>query len=113
MTKVAINQGASGVVLGYNALTAIPTHTLLAAGDAAIFLAWDGPRLVIAAAQGEIGSKAEGTGSLSDLPVGTVVDLGKVRSAPGAKVEVLSTDEQVIKDVLEKLPADLRAGEER
>jgi hypothetical protein len=113
VTKVAINQGASGVVLGYNALTAIPTHTLLAAGDAAIFLAWDGPRLVIAAAQGEIGSKAEGTGSLSDLPVGTVVDLGKVRSAPGAKVEVLSTDEQVIKDVLEKLPADLRAGEER
>lgn len=107
-TKVAINQAASGVVLGYNALTAIPTHTLLAAGDAAIFLAWDGPRLVIAAARGDLGSKDSGSASVSDLPVGTVVDLEKVRSAPGAKVEVLSTDEKVIRDVLEKLPDDLR-----
>jgi hypothetical protein len=108
VTKVAINQSASAVVLGYNALTAIPTHTLLAAGDAAIFLAWDGPRLVIAAARGDLGAKHGGTASVSDLPVGTVVDLEKLRAAEGAQVEVLSTDEKVIKDVLEKLPEDLR-----
>jgi hypothetical protein len=108
VTKVAINQASSAVVLGYNALTAIPTQTLLAAGDAVIFLAWDGPRLVLAAAQGEIGSKDGGSAALPDLPVGTVVDLEKLKSAPGANVEVLTTDEQVIKDVLEKLPEDLR-----
>jgi hypothetical protein len=106
VTKVAINQAASGVVLGYNALTAIPTHVLLGAGDAAIFLAWDGPKLVVAAARGEVGSK-DAPAKVSDLPVGTVVDLKKLKAA-GVKVDVLSTDEKVIKEVLEKLPGDLR-----
>jgi len=115
-TKVVINQTASGVVLGYNALTAIPTHTLLGVEDVAVFLAWDGPRLVIAAAQGRIksgnDSTLEETHSLGDLPVGTVVDLKKLEQTDGVKVEILSTDNAVIKDVLEKIPEDARVTDD-
>ena len=115
-TKVVINQAASGVVLGYNALTALPTHTLLGVTDAAIFLAWDGPRLVIARAQGRIKPAKQAdpaeSASLGDLPVGTVVDLRKLEQAEGVKVEILSSDPAVIKDVLEKIPDDARAVDE-
>jgi hypothetical protein len=111
-TKVVINQAASGIVLGYNALTAIPTHTLLGVADTAVFLAWDGPRLVIAAASGRIrigkDSGTEESYSIGDLPVGTVVDLKKFESTDGVKVEILSTDNAVIKEVLEKIPEDAR-----
>jgi hypothetical protein len=106
MTKVLINQAASGMVLGYNALTAIPAQTLMAAGDAAVFLAWDGPRLVIAEARGEVGPK-DAKAKVSGLPVGTVVDLKKLKDA-GAQVDVLTTDEKTIKEVLEKIQDDLR-----
>ncbi len=111
-TKVVINQASSGVVLGYNALTAIPTHTLIGVADAAIFLGWEGPRLVIAAAQGRVKGSAdagpEETHSLGDLPVGTVVDLKKLEETEGVTVDVLSTDNEVIKGVLEKIPEDAR-----
>jgi hypothetical protein len=113
-TKVVINQASSGVVLGYNALTAIPTHLVMGVEDAAVFLVWDGPRLGIAAAQGKIGSSAdagaEGT-TLGDLPVGTVVDLKKLEQSQGIKADVISTDPAVIRGVLERLPDDLRMGE--
>lgn len=110
-TTVVINQASTGVVLGYNALTAIPTHALLAAGDAAVFLAWDGPKLVIAAARGTFRDRGEERGPRS-LPVGTVVDLRQMEKVESVKIEVLSTDEAVIRDVLERTPSDLR-GEER
>jgi hypothetical protein len=112
-TKVVINQAASGVVLGYNALTAVPTHALLGVTDVAVFLAWDGPRLVIASAQGRIKSSKDPKGesySLGDLPVGTVVDLKKLEKEEGVKVDVLSTDSAVIRNVLEKIPTDARGG---
>ena len=102
-TKVVFNQAASGVVLGYNALTAIPTHLVMAAGDAAFFLAWDGPNLVVAMAEGRV----EGF-SASELPVGTVVDLKKLQEADGVKVKVISDDPAVIKKVLENVPDDMR-----
>lgn len=109
LTRVVINQGASGVVLGYNALTAVPTHLLLGAEDAAIFLAWDGPRLVIALARGDLSSgDAHGKATVGDLPVGTVVDLKKLEQSQGVKTEVLSTDPAVIRGVMERLPEDLR-----
>jgi len=115
-TKVVINQAASGLVLGYNALTAIPTHALTGVGDAAVFLAWDGPRLVIAMAKGRIKTGKDPVQSeaysLGDLPVGTVVDLKKLEQQEGVKVEVLSTDSAVIKDVLEKIPSDVREPNE-
>lgn len=111
-TQVVINQAASGIVLGYNALTAIPTHVLVGAVDTAVFLAWDGPRLVIASARGRIkpGKDPGSTESysLGDLPVGTVVDLRKLRTQDGVSVDILSTDTAVIKEVLEKTPEDLR-----
>ncbi len=111
-TQVVINQAASGIVLGYNALTAIPTHAFMGVADTAVFLAWDGPRLIIAAAQGKIRTKnddaADESHSLGDLPVGTIVDLKKLETTEGVKVEVLSTDPAVIRSVLEKIPADVR-----
>ncbi len=111
-TRVVINQAKAGVVLGYNALTAIPTHLALGASDAALFLAWDGPRLAIAAASGKIKTSGPANGEVSptlgDLPVGTVVDLKKLETTEGMKIEIISTDEAVIRDVLEKIPCDLR-----
>jgi hypothetical protein len=112
-TKVVINQASSGVVLGYNALTAVPTHVVMAVEDTAVFLAWDGPRLVIAAASGKLktGSEGKDQPTLGDLPVGTVVDMKKLEQSQGTKVEVLSTDPAVIRGVLERLPEDLRVEE--
>jgi hypothetical protein len=114
VTTVVINQASSGVVLGYNALTAIPTHLVMGVEDMAVFLAWDGPRLLIAAAKGKIGPTGDSPDqpTLGDLPVGTVVDLKKLEKNQGRPVEVLSTDPAVIRDVLERLPDDLRTGEE-
>lgn len=113
-TKVVINQAASGIVLGYNALTAVPAHALMGVVDGAVLLAYDGPRLILAKAQGRVKSgKDEGEGhSLGELPAGTVVDLKKLEQAEGVKVEVLSTDPVVIRDVLEKIPADARGQNE-
>jgi hypothetical protein len=135
-TKVVINQTASGIVLGYNALTALPMHALFGVEDAAVFLAWDGPRLVVAMARGRVklggGSTERGAPpppvasahdgenetvnepaagesySLGDLPAGTVVDLKKLEGVDGVTVEILSTDNAVIKEVLEKIPDDVR-----
>ncbi len=111
-TVVAINQVKAGVVLGYNALTAIPAHLYLGSIDTAIFLAWDGPRLVIAMARGTVSfttadNKKEKV-SVGALPVGTVVDLKKLRQQKGVSVKVISTDPAVIRRVIEEVPADLR-----
>ena len=112
-TKVVINEASTGVVLGYNALTAIPAHTLEGALDTAVFLAWDGPRLVIAAARGDFRDKENKGTAMGprDLPVGTVVDLKELEKVEGVKVEILSTDEKVIRDVLERAPSDLREAQ--
>ena len=112
-TKVVINQASSGIVLGYNALIAIPTHLVMGVEDTAVFLAWDGPRLMIAAASGKLKTRSDSKDqpTLGDLPVGTVVDMKKLEQSLGTKVEVLSTDPAVIRDVLERLPEDLRTGE--
>jgi len=108
-TKVVINQAASGIVLGYNALTAVPTHALLGVADTAVFLAWDGPRLVIATAQGRIKSKdAAESYSVGDLPIGAVVDLKRLETVGGIPIKILSTDPAVIQNVLEKIPDDVR-----
>jgi hypothetical protein len=109
-TKVVINQASSGVVLGYNALTAVPTHLVMGAFDTAVFLAWDGPRLVIATAKGKIGPAGDSPEQLTlgNLPVGTVVDMKKLEQNQGIKANIISTDPAVIRDVLERLPDDLR-----
>lgn len=120
VTRVALNQGQAGVVLGYNALTALPLQTGLGAVDGVVFLAWDGPRLAIATARGEVKWRdpagAEGSVPVQSLPVGTVVDLEALRREGGVTVETVEDDPQVIERVLEKLPQDLRlprAGEKQ
>lgn len=112
VTKVTINQAESGIVLGYNALTALPTQMLLGAANGVIFLAYDGPRLVLATAQGEVqwSDKAGVKHSVpvQSLPVGSVTDLSALSKEPGVQVKIISDDPQVVKKVLEKLPDDLR-----
>jgi len=112
LTRVTLNQGRAGIALGYNALTALPTQTVLGAANGALFLAWDGPRLVIASARGEVqwrdSSGAPGSVPVQSLPIGTVVDLDALGREPGVAVEILSDDPQTVEKVLEKLPQDLR-----
>jgi hypothetical protein len=112
VTKVVINQAASGVVLGYNALTAVPTHLLLGVEDSVIFLMWDGPRLALAAASGRLktGGDSREQASLGDLPVGAVVDMKKLEQSQGITTKVISTDPEVLRGVMERLPEDLRTG---
>lgn len=108
-TKVAINQASSGVVLGYNALSALPAHLFMGAEDTAIFLAWEGPKLLIVKASGRLKSKSgQADSSAGDLPVGTVINLKQLQSTEGITVEVLSEDPKQIRDVLQQLPCDVR-----
>lgn len=106
-SKVVFNQATSALVLGYNALTALPSHLFLASIDSAVFLAWDGPRLVVALARGQIGEGDNPELRVDSLPVGSVVDLQTLEQR-GLKVEVLSDDPEVINKVLEQIPNDMR-----
>jgi hypothetical protein len=116
VTSVVINQAASGVVLGYNALSAIPAHLLMGIADAAILLAWEGPNLVIAKVTGRLTTKQElhrpSESTPGDLPVGTVIDIRKLQEAEGVQVEILSRDPAVIRDVIPQIPCDVRDGDE-
>lgn len=114
VTKVTMNQAQAGIVLGYNALTALPTQTLLGAANGIVFLAYDGPRLVVATAKGEVQwSDQSGEKSsipVQSLPVGSVVDLHALGKEPGVQVQIISDDPEVVQKVLGKLPDDLRVG---
>lgn len=108
-TKIVINQAKSGIVLGYNAVTALPAHAVMGAVDVAVFLAWDGPRLAIVSVNGRLKSADGKEGfSTGDLPVGTVVDLKRLEKVEGMEVRIISEDPAVIRDVLQKIPCDLR-----
>jgi len=106
-SKVVINQASAAVVLGYNALTALPAHAFMGVIDSAVFLAYDGPRLVIAYTKGEIAGEDGESLRIDSLPVGSVVDLNALERE-GVEVNVLSDDPAVIRKVMEKLPDDLR-----
>ncbi len=103
-SKVVINQASSGVALGYNALTALPAHMLLGGANAAFFLVYDGPRLLIAKVSGEL----DGGQTPENLPVGTVMDLKKLSSSASIQVETVSDDPVIIERVLRQMPKDLR-----
>lgn len=115
VTKVTINQAQSGIVLGYNALTALPTQLLLGTANGIVFLAYDGPRLVVASVKGEVqwtNKKGEiNTMPVQSLPVGSVVDLNAISKEPGIQVQIISDDPDVVYKVLEKIPEDLRSGD--
>lgn len=112
VTRVSLNQVKAGVALGYNALTALPVQLTLAAANSVVFLAWDGPRLVLASARGEVQWRdeqgSEQSVSLDTLPVGGVVDLQRLQQEPGVSVELLSDDPAVVEKVLERVGEDLR-----
>jgi hypothetical protein len=107
ISRVTINQASSGVVLGYNALTALPAHLFMGTVDSVVFLAYDGPRLVVAYAKGDIKSDNNQSTRIDSLPVGSVIDL-QLLAKEGIEVKTLSDDPAVINKVLEQLPNDLR-----
>lgn len=100
--QVLVGSATSGIVLGYNAMTALPAQMFLGIVNGVAFLAWDGPRLLIAFAKGDI--KAS---SLEDTPIGSVLDLKKLKES-GIEVQTISEDPAVIKEVIKALPMDLR-----
>ncbi len=104
-TEVVINQASAGIVLGYNALTALPAHLLMGVVDGAVLLVMDGPNLVVAYVRGDIGSGEDQVG-MGEMPVGTIMNVDELR-ARGVEVEVLSDDPAVIEEVMKKLPEDL------
>lgn len=116
VTKVTMNQAQSGIVLGYNALTALPVQLVLGATNSVVFLAYDGPRLVVAMAKGEVQwsdkNGEKGSIPVQSLPVGSVVDLNTLSKEPGMQVQIISDDPEVVQKALEKLPDDLRVGEQ-
>jgi hypothetical protein len=106
-TKVFVEQVKSGVVLGYNALTALPAHLLLGGINTAYFLVWDGPKLVIASVQGDVEFNTQ-TIQPGALPVGAVIDLKALQNNSQIEVKLVSDDPAVINHVLDKLPEDLK-----
>ena len=106
-TKVFVEQVKSGVVLGYNALTALPAHVLLGGINTAYFLVWDGPKLVVASVTGDVSFDSK-TMQPGELPVGSVIDLKALQNNTDLNIQVISDDPEVIEQVLENLPRDLK-----
>ncbi|MDH3327446.1 MAG: hypothetical protein OEM38_12125, partial [Gammaproteobacteria bacterium] len=106
-TRVSIEELKTGVVLGYNGLTALPTQALLGVTSGVFFLAWDGPRLVVAYASGNIKSGG-GSIDIGNIPVGSVANLNKLRLIDGVNVEIISDDEETINKVLQSAPSDMQ-----
>jgi len=104
--KVILGVGSSTIVLGYNALTALPAQVFLSAVNGVVFLAWDGPRLVLYKVSGKVNGA-----DVQELPVGAIVDQKQLEKA-GLAVEKLSEDPAVIEKVLEKMPEDMRERNE-
>ncbi|MCE9499898.1 MAG: hypothetical protein K8R21_05290 [Leptospira sp.] len=98
--KTSFNVLESGIVLGYSALTCIPSHLVMASVDSVVILAWDGPRLVVAKISGNIKD-------LDEAPVGTVIDLNKINDK-NVKVEKVTDDPEIINRIIEKEKEDLR-----
>jgi hypothetical protein len=109
-TRVVINQAESGVVLGYNALTQVPVQLGMGVLTGAIFLAYDGPRLVLMKVTEKPAPPGKTTDSphLKELPVGTVVDMKKLKSRDDVDAEVLTDDPEVTHKVLEHVQDDTR-----
>ena len=110
-TRVVINQAQSGAVLGYNALTQIPVQLFMGTFTGAIFLVEEGSTLKVVRAtdkpSADGASKAGPT--LSYLPVGTVVDMQKLKERKDIEIEVVTDDPEVTHKVLEQVQQDARA----
>ncbi len=89
----------AGLILSYAGLTVLPTHLLLTTLEGPIFLAYDGPRVVIAYAQGNYAG-------FETLPTGTVVDLEEAKNQ--GKIKILTSDPALVKKVID---AEIREKE--
>ena len=112
-TKVTINQASSGLVLGYNALSALPAHLFMGMADTVILLAWEGPQLVITKVTGKLKVRPSDAGpageaSAGDVPVGTVLDLNKLNQVDGIQVEVISRDPALIREIIPRVACDAK-----
>ncbi|TGL85282.1 hypothetical protein EHQ68_17670 [Leptospira congkakensis] len=83
---------SSGLVLGYAAMTVLPSQMVLTVVDGPIFITYDGPRVVIAMVKGNFAG-------LDDVPTGAVINLEEAKKA--GKVKILTDDPKIIKKVLD------------
>jgi len=89
-----------GIVLGYSTLSHIGSHAILAVADCSyMVLSLEGPRWVIYAVKGNLGKG-------DDLPVGTVLDLEKMKQA-GEEILCLPVSDEEMKGVVESVYGDL------
>jgi hypothetical protein len=95
--EVVMEKVESGIALSYSALSQIPAQILLSALNSTIFLVYEGPKILLVKATGNLGDKP-----LSDLPTGSVLDMKKLKES-GGQVETLSEDPALIKKVLENV----------
>lgn len=99
--QIAYNNVKAGMVLGINAITALPAQTILAAANSVVFLAYDGPRLAIYAARGDFNSM-----NLNEIPIGIVLDMEKLQKQ-NIKIEKISEDSTDIQNVIRESSKDL------
>ncbi len=97
VSEVIAEKSETAVALSYSALSQIPPQLLLTAANSAIFLVYDGPRLILTKISGKMGDT-----DVREIPVGTVIDLDKAREL-NLKIENLSEDPETIKKVLENV----------
>lgn len=98
--KTVITTSKSAVILGYNAMVALPAHIVLGAAGSVLVLVVDGTDAVIAKLRG---NKKD----LLKLPAGSVINLKEAKEA-GIDIEVLTRDPRQIKKVIHSLPSDLK-----
>ncbi|MBK23234.1 MAG: hypothetical protein CME70_04435 [Halobacteriovorax sp.] len=101
--KTVFTTSKSAMVLGYNAMVALPAHTVLMSMGAVLAVVVDGPDLVIASIRGK-------DKSLNKLPAGTALDVSKLEKS-GYKVEVILKDSERVKDVIDGAVEDLKEKE--
>lgn len=96
--KIIYSNTTSAVVLGYNAISALPSHAVMGAVNSTVFLVYDGPRLFIAWSRGELGP--------DQIPVGSVIDYQKLKES-NIEVNKIELDEDQMEKVINGLEVDL------
>ncbi|TGL33393.1 hypothetical protein [Leptospira perdikensis] len=91
-SEAGVYMMSSGLVLGYSAMTVLPSQLILTAVDGPILIIYDGPRVVIASVRGNYLG-------FDDVPTGTVINLEEAKKA--GKVKILTDDPKIIKKVLD------------
>lgn len=96
--EIIYGNSKSAVVLGYNAVSALPTHILMGAVNSTIFLVYDGPRIFVAWTKGEFAN--------GELPIGSILDYQKLKEA-NVEINQVELDEAQLKRVINGIEVDL------